>query len=233
MASDDLVSLVARLLADQFRALGAEMGLPIRAGDLPPVPNSPAWERFWRLQDEILTTELTPVVARLAGGSLDELMALAKTKVVADLVDPAILRGQVAVLAWADAYTFGMVKGIDETSRNVIEEALQKALTLPGYTREQLVAELAPIFGAYRAELIAVTEMTRAYAEGQRLGAAELKAVGIKAIPIWHLNESGAPRDPHECDFRDELPESEWSNGDFPPLHPLCVCTITYDIKGP
>src|SRR4030067_1144092 len=140
-----LTAIVARLLAEQFRAVSAEFGLTARAA----IPRGP------------------------------------------------------------DSYPCGLVKGINETSRNVIEDALQKALTLPGFTRENLVAELAPTFGANRAEMIGVTEVTRAYSEGQQLGAQELKDVGIIALAGWRVNEGSTTRRPDARDDRDELPESE------------------------
>jgi len=230
-----LTEVVARLLAEQFRAVSAELGLPVRAEDLPPWPprNTDAWRLFWREQDKIMRRELTPVLRSMADGKMSELMLLTKTSVWTELVDTAIAKAQAAILLWADSYTFGLVKGINETSRNVIEDALRKALTLPGFTRENLVAELAPTFGANRAEMIGVTEVTRAYSEGQQLGAQELKEVGIVAVAVWHVNEGSTTREPDECDDRDELPESEWPTDEFPPLHPNCECTVTYDIRGP
>src|SRR3990167_1894339 len=230
-----LTAIVARLLAEQFRAVNAELGLPARASDLPPWPprNTDAWRLFWREQDKLMRRELTPVLRSMAEAKLSELMLLAKTDIWAELVDTAIVKAQAAILLWADSYTFGLVKGINETSRNVIEDALQKALTLPGFTRENLVAELAPTFGANRAEMIGVTEVTRAYSEGQQLGAQELKDVGIIAVAVWHVNGGSTTREPDECDDRDELPESEWPTDEFPPLHPNCECTVTYDIRGP
>ena len=230
-----LTEIVARLLADQFRAVKVELGLPARASELPPWPprNTAAWRAFWREQDKLLRRELAPVIRAIADGKMSELMLLAKSAVWAELVDQAIVRAQAAILVWADAYTFGLVKGINETSRNVIEDALQKALTLPGFTRENLVAELAPTFGSVRAEMIGVTEVTRAYAEGNKLGIQELKDVGIVAVAVWHVNEGSTTREEDECDDRDELPESEWPTDEYPPLHVNCECTVTYDIRGP
>lgn len=66
---------------------------------------------------------------------------------------------------WAETYTFGLVNGINDTSR----QALQRALAEWVQTDQPLRAlheQWAPLFGEARAKLIATTEITRAYAEG-------------------------------------------------------------------
>jgi len=68
------------------------------------------------------------------------------------------------VLRWVEAYAFELIRGLDARSRSAVGEAIQRWAS-NGLPLADLVEELAPIFGPVRAELIAATEVTRAYAE--------------------------------------------------------------------
>lgn len=70
-----------------------------------------------------------------------------------------------AARAWVKAYTFDLVRGIQETSRTAIRDAIAEWVQ-NGEPLARLTKELEPTFGKRRAELIAATEVTRAYAEG-------------------------------------------------------------------
>lgn len=122
---------------------------------------------------------------------------------------------------WASKYAYDLVGGIDDTTAKVLQSAISEyvANTL---SLDELKAQIADAFGAARAERIAVTEITRAYAEGTIAG---LKAGGMIDLLIWHtvndervctqcgpLNGTTAPLD-----------------GGFsstPPLHVSCRCFI-------
>jgi len=67
-------------------------------------------------------------------------------------------------VAWAQAYTFDLVKGIDATTARLLQREIA-AWVQAGTSLGELQAMLTPIFGPVRAEMIAITETTRAYAE--------------------------------------------------------------------
>ncbi len=94
---------------------------------------------------------------------------------------------------WANTYSYELVHGINETSRRVIGDALA-AWVESGEGLEALIAQLESTFGPVRAEMIAVTEATRAYSEGSFAG----------------YEQAGLRRRPPEADR--------------PPAHPRCRC---------
>lgn len=69
---------------------------------------------------------------------------------------------------WARNYSYELIRGIDMTSARQTQEALVWWAET-GEPLDSLVDQLRIVFGSERAEAIAVTEATRAYAEGTKL----------------------------------------------------------------
>jgi SPP1 gp7 family putative phage head morphogenesis protein len=67
--------------------------------------------------------------------------------------------------AWADTYSYELVKGINDTTAKRLGGHISQWIQ-DGRPLVDLQMELAPIWGEYRADLIAVTEVTRAYHQG-------------------------------------------------------------------
>ena len=103
---------------------------------------------------------------------VDGIMGFAPGKQAAIVIDWELVNE--AALAWARQAMFGLVTGIDDTSRQRLRSALARWIEdqVGGAEGEfispleDLIVELTPVFGEGRAALIAVTEVTRAYAEG-------------------------------------------------------------------
>jgi SPP1 gp7 family putative phage head morphogenesis protein len=150
--------------------------------------------------------------------------------------DPAVINAQ--AVEFARNYSFELVQGLTDTTRKVVQEAIATFFETPGATqedieramRESLGDELEPAFSASRARAIAITETTRAAAEGtnelQRLFSAD----GIQMIRVWHTrnDELVCPI----CGPLNGQPESVWSV-QFPagpPAHPNCRCSIGLSI---
>lgn len=66
---------------------------------------------------------------------------------------------------WADRYVGELITRIDDTTRRHVQQAVSQWIS-NGDPLRVLVSQLAPTFGRNRAELIASTEVTNAYAEG-------------------------------------------------------------------
>jgi len=225
-----LAATVAMLLAEQLRDALETPEFSFR--QIPP-RNTPEWLAYWRAQDKKWRKAILPILEAMANASLDELFELVKDLPEAPYIDPLILEGRQAVALWLDDYSFGLVKDINETSRQAIEDAIKQGHLIPGFTRQDMVDLLAPTFGPRRAEMIAVTETTRSYAEGQRLAAEAMKQAGIETVAVWHLNRARPEYEGDECDDRDGLPETEWPTDEFPPLHVNCECIVTFIVKIP
>lgn len=127
---------------------------------------------------------------------------------------------------WASEYSYNLVTGLTDTTRRVLQEKVTQFIREPGRTIGDLMADLEPYFGKMRAQMIAVTETTRAFAEGEKVSVAQAQAYGFRMVAIWHTN-----RDELVCSIcapADGKPEPEWGLATGPPAHPRCRCWVTH-----
>jgi formate dehydrogenase maturation protein FdhE len=145
-------------------------------------------------------------------------------------MDPA----SAAALAaqWADEYTAPLLGSINQHTQNVVEKVIQTYRTTPGMTRMDVESLLAEAFGARRAELIAITETTRAQSQATSFYQAYLRENGIELTAVWSTNEDElvCPI----CGALNEKPESEWieTYPDGPPAHVRCRCHKRLVMRG-
>ena len=85
---------------------------------------------------------------------------------------------------WAREYGGELVKDIESKTRRDVGNAVGKFYS-EGQTMGQLNSSLGTIYSPQRAERIAITEVTRAAAEGEREIAKELAKDGIVMIEVW------------------------------------------------
>ena len=91
---------------------------------------------------------------------------------------------------WARQYSFELVGGITDTSRQLLQNSLSSYFSNP-VNIGQLEAQLVETFGAFRAEMIAVTEITRAASMGEDAITNSLLRdnPGMEAVSTWQTNE--------------------------------------------
>lgn len=128
---------------------------------------------------------------------------------------------------WARTYSYELVRGLNANSKRMVSNALREWIG-SGRDIEELASELAPIFGRKRAEVITITETTRAFNQGYIEG---LREAGIERKQWWtRQDERVCPicRPLHGKTLPlDEMFETV--KGDLiigPPAHPRCRCTI-------
>lgn len=135
-----------------------------------------------------------------------------------------------AAARWAREYVGGLVKGIDDTTRAAVREAVAGFIETPGATLGDVMQALP--FDAGRAERVAVTEITRAYGQTQLLEAEEMarENPGVQVTLIWFANN-----DDVQCEICGKLNGKEVNQGEpftgegedaiyAPPAHPRCRC---------
>jgi hypothetical protein len=136
-------------------------------------------------------------------------------------------------LEHATRYAFDLVRGIDSTSRDVISRAVGGFVETPGMTIGDVIEQLAlGGFNEARAERVAVTEITRAYATGERMAAEELRRElpDVRMTKTWVTNNDDIVCDicgqnhMEEVDIDDTFP----SGDSEPPGHVNCRCWIDY-----
>ena len=93
---------------------------------------------------------------------------------------------------WAQAYSYNLITRIDASTGRQVGSAVSSWMET-GAHLDALIAQLEPIFGRVRAEAIASTETTRAFAEGTLLG---YRQSGLVIATEWKT-----ARDERVCDI--------------------------------
>jgi hypothetical protein len=178
--------------------------------------------------DAAIGAQLAPdlLAALAAGAEGAALEALATVGYAADEIGVATLSS-----TWARAYAGELVRGIDTATRDYVGRAVASYLETPGMTRGQLEVMLRAAYSERRAEAIAITETTRAAAEGMRVAQETLTAAGLDYTRVWHTNADD--RVCPACGPLSGLPESEWGPVAGPPAHVRCRCNVTLQAVKP
>lgn len=181
-------------------------------------PDDPA---FWEAEREALYILLLPfireAVETAAMNAYTELAGYVDLGIAWDLINPN-------VSAWASQYTAQVVSQISQTSMAGFLEQFEPWMQ-SGDPLQSLINALEPYYGPVRAEMIAVTETTRAYAQGnlavwQATGMVEgynfMTAEDDLVCPLCDGRDGAASRNPHSLNDYE----------DMPPRHVRCRCWI-------
>lgn len=175
----------------------------------------------WSVENDLLYTAITPTLVAMAVETGNQALA-----VLPGGVDPAVIHE--GALRFLKDYGFDLIKNINDKTAGVVREAVSDFLSTPGMTRRDLEDLLSPTFGPVRAEMISVTETTRALAEGEKIVSENLQKLGIQILDIWNTDN-----DDKVCPIC--APRNGKARGDGwvddPPAHPRCRCWITHKVK--
>src|SRR3990172_5230044 len=140
----------------------------------------------------------------------------------------------VEAATWARKYAKDFLKEIDGTTQDALQQAIIAFVETPGFTIGD-VMDMLP-YDEQRALRIAVTEVTRTYAQGQLMAGDQLKKEfpEVRVVKRWYTNnddlvcEICAPLDGMELGIGEGFTtEADKSAGlDSPPAHPNCRCFI-------
>ncbi len=174
-------------------------------------------DAFWDGEREQLIRVLLPIVTNAALSAAEQAL-LGLQDVYGIGVDWRLVNE--AVQRWSQKYTFDLVGGITDTSRDFLQGSISEWIA-GGKPLDELIGTLEPMFGTTRAAMIAATEVTRCYAEGNQETWRQSKVVdGVR----WMTAEDElvcpicAPLDQETADL---------SKGfDGPPAHPNCRCYL-------
>lgn len=125
---------------------------------------------------------------------------------------------------WASGYSFELVRGINGTTAARLQQAVDDWFRERTNLRD-LIRELQPTFGRKRARMIALTETTRAAAEGS--------VIGYEKSGVVKETEWVTVRDERVCPtcgglHRKRAPLRGTFEGgkSYPPAHPGCRCFV-------
>ncbi|MEM5774739.1 MAG: phage minor head protein, partial [Anaerolineaceae bacterium] len=135
--------------------------------------------------------------------------------------------------SWATQYTGDLIKDIDTTTLKVLRESVTSFVDTPGMTIGDVMSRLP--YSERRARLIAVTEITNAYAAGEQMAGDALaeQFPGVPVVKTWWTNQDDrvcpvcGPVHGQTVDINDAF-----SNGrQKPSAHPGCRCWVTYTTR--
>ena len=143
---------------------------------------------------------------------------------------------------WAKKYTYDFVKGIEDTTRKALQSLISQFVETPGMSIHDVMNGLY-MFTEERAQQIAVTETTRAFAQANQLAGEDLKKEfpDVRVIKTWFTNNDDrvcdicAPLDGMVVDIDEFFTTSDdKSLGIDPPAHVNCRCwtETTTDIEN-
>lgn len=207
----ELARVLAKAQGKERREILSALGSPPNFDNLTP--------EFWSNYSHALRKEIVPALEKIflasAQGMLDKTPSIG--------VDWTLVNKQAS--EWASKYGFDLVKDLSDTTRTALQ-AKVAAFYENQLTIAQFAESLEPLFGPVRAEMIAVTETTRAAVRGQAALVDELNKTGIVMEPFFVTSE-----DETVCPICSPLNGKRVDESDFPPLHPRCRCDIVYRFK--
>jgi hypothetical protein len=146
-----------------------------------------------------------------------------------------------AAVDWAGHHSGRLVRGLNDTTRRYLARMISQWLDTPGATMGDLYEKIEGVyaFDSRRARMIAITEVTQAYAQGNlataRAAEDEYGDLFV-VVKTWHTNNDElvcpacGPLDGATVEGADG---DEWDGVGFtvpaPPLHPGCRCWVTYE----
>ena len=218
---DELEAQLARAVGGKFAKQRRE--LIALLGEPPNMANVPM--AFWDNGGKELRSAITPILE-----SIYMQQAMTVVDVAQIGFDWALVN--TAAVEWVETYAFNLVKGITDTTargagskiRQVVQQFYEEGLTMPEAIA-RMKQGLTGIYGPVRAEMIAITEVTRAAAEGEREAARLIEQEsGVRMIPIWQT-----ANDELVCPICGPRHNKE-IEGEYPPAHPRCRCWVTHEL---
>lgn len=188
---------------------------------------------FWQREREALGAVLQPHIDRMA--EQGALTAYDTNPVTGPgrKQSPAMLAFDWTLIAeeaalWAEGHGAELITGVATTTQRIVAKKVAEFIRTPGMTIGDLRNSLQPWFNPVRAQMIAVTETTTAFAEGERVLINRARRAGLKVEAIWLTSQ-----DELVCIICGPLhnkPQKEWesisSGVDWPPAHIRCRCFL-------
>jgi len=222
---DEIERKLARVLS---RDLRAELGkLLDYLGDPPRLENVPPeyWQNGWRT----IQREVEPVL-------LDVYLTQATNVMLSVGIGVSLDNINHQAVNWVRSHTEEVLRQMWRSREDITAEMLANARQVgeiigqgyeEGLTIREIRERLQSYYSPVRAEMIAVTETTRAVVEGERAYVEELeRETGQRMVPIWMTANDEIVRKCPICWPKHEKPIT---NGQYPPAHPRCRCGVGWE----
>ena len=210
---DELERRLARVLGRDLRKeLNTLMGY---LGDPPNMVNIPHdyWQNGWR----DIQKDVEPILLDIFLQQAEGLMVEVGIGVDWDMINTN-------ASSWSRNHTEGMLEDLFDKRYEHLNETIPRFYE-EGWNLGQLQTDLEKWYSPVRAEMIAVTETTRAAVEGERAYAAQMeKEFGVAMVGTWHT-----ANDERVCPICSPKHNQVITDGEYPPAHPRCRCWVTFD----
>ena len=220
---DEIERRLARVLG---RDMHSELGrLLDYLGDPPRLENVPPeyWQGGWRS----IQRDVEPVLLDVYLTQATNVMLNVGIGINLDNINHQAVN-------WARSHTEEVMNEIWRTRHEAVVDILNRYPGVgevigqgyeQGLTIREISERLQPLYSPVRAEMIAVTETTRAVVEGERAYVEQLeRESGQRMIPIWMT-----ANDERVCPICNPRNEKPITNGQFPPAHPRCRCGVGWE----
>jgi hypothetical protein len=210
---DELERKLARVVGRDLRAELSK--LMDYLGDPPSLTNVPNeyWSNGWR----DIRKDVEPILADIYLGQAQGMMAEIGIGVDWDMVNTTASQ-------WSSRHTEQILRDMFAMRYGHLNETIPRFYE-DGWNLGQLRSELEKWYSPVRAEMIAITETTRAAVEGERALVNQLeKETGVRMTPIWQTSN-----DERVCPICGPKHGQPITDGKYPPAHPNCRCWVTYE----
>jgi hypothetical protein len=184
-------------------------------GDPPRLENVPIdyWSNGWR----DIQKDVEPVLMDIFLAQAEGLMAEIGIGVDWDMVN-------LTASQWSREHTEQILRDMFAIRYDHLNTTIPRFYE-EGWNLGQLQGELEKWYSPVRAQMIAVTETTRASVEGERALVWQLeKENGVRMTPVWQT-----ANDERVCPICGPKHGKPITDGQYPPAHPNCRCWVTYE----
>ena len=126
---------------------------------------------------------------------------------------------------WARSYTYDLVHGLETTTRDALRDTISTYYTDGTLTIDDVRRSLEFYYSPERANMIAVTEVTRAAVQGEREVVKEIERYGIRMQAYW-----ATANDDIVCEICGPRNDEPIEDDDYPPAHPNCRCGVRHEV---
>lgn len=207
---------LSRVLGDHFEEVMDLLGDPPNFNNLP----MEYWARFNADISAVLSAQLNEIFYE------QFLTALEGFGLSVDMG-----HGSDQALAFVQRYTFDLVSGIEETTRAALRKEIDAFIRDGGMRIDDLANRLNRWYSPVRAEMIAITEVTRAAVQGELETVADIaRDSDLQFVPYWQTANDEIVRRCPICWPKNDKPITD---GNFPPAHPRCRCWVNHKVTMP
>jgi len=210
---DQLERKLARIISSSQRKELDKLLLML--GDPPDINNVPStyWVNGWKDLSKQVEPVLMVIFIQQAEALMDDIVIG---------VDWGLVN--TAAANWAREHSEAVLKRLFDVTYQGLTETIPKFYEL-GWNLGDLQSALERWYSPVRAEMIAITETTRAAVEGEKALVKLLKQEnGIEMIPIWKT-----AKDERVCPLCGPRHNQPITDGVYPPLHPRCRCYTVHE----